>query len=106
MKYYGFPPLIDHKSRVLVLGTMPGKKSLEKQQYYADPRNKFWDIMFSILKKQDVSEYTKKTKILLESGIALWDVLASCQRVNSGDNNITHLKANDFARASFLNTNQ
>lgn len=53
--------------------------------------------MFSILKKQSVSEYSEKVKYLLESGIALWDVLVSCKRLNSSDNNITKPIANDFA---------
>jgi hypoxanthine-DNA glycosylase len=83
-----FSPIIDQRARTLILGTMPGKESLSKGQYYAHPRNQFWRIMSSILKVPETLNYDQKTAILQEHGIALWDVLAHCERKGSLDSAI------------------
>jgi hypoxanthine-DNA glycosylase len=97
MKCLGFPPIIGPTSKVLILGTIPGKKSLEQKQYYADRRNHFWTVVFSVLGKPIPTEYSERIACLLESGLALWDVLASCDRQGSGDRALTNPVANDFS---------
>jgi len=97
----GLPPLIDKNSRFLILGTMPGRTSLEQRQYYADSRNQFWKIMeilFGVNLK--ALSYEKKKKELLERGIALWDALSSCYRTGSLDKDIRKPVLNDLR--SFL----
>ena len=45
----GLSPSIDKDCRALILGSMPGVKSLEEQQYYAHPQNRFWPMMADLL---------------------------------------------------------
>jgi hypoxanthine-DNA glycosylase len=83
-----FSPIIGQRARTLILGTMPGEESLSKGQYYAHPRNQFWRIMSSILNVPETLNYDQKIAILQEHGIALWDVLAHCERKGSLDSAI------------------
>lgn len=86
---YGFPPIVDDQCRVLVLGSMPSVVSLERQQYYGHKQNYFWPMLFSLLEEPYSDDYSKKKDLLLRHHIALWDVLASCEREGSLDSNIT-----------------
>jgi len=84
-----FTALADENSKVLILGSMPGVQSLEKRQYYAHPQNAFWKILFSLFAELPVpTDFESRKKILREKGIALWDVLESCERKGSLDSNI------------------
>lgn len=98
-RIYSFPPITSSGMRVLVLGSMPGEKSLQMQQYYAHPQNAFWKIMGDLVGAGREQEYPQRVEILKESGIGVWDVLASCQRLNSSlDSAITDMQVNDFAK--------
>ena len=72
-----FEPVADQNSRVLILGSMPGKESLRKQQYYGHKQNAFWRLMCALLEKPYDEDYEKRLKMLLEHRIALWDVIQS-----------------------------
>ena len=89
-----FPPVIHENSKILILGSVPGVKSLEMQQYYGHPQNKFWKIMFEILKEEYSSEYQEKIDLLNRNKIALWDVIDSCERHGSLDSAIKNEEAN------------
>lgn len=91
-----FAPIIDERCRVLILGSMPSQISLAKQQYYANPQNQFWKIVFSVLGIPLPDSYKERRLILLEQGIGLWDVLASCIREGSSDSTIREEVVNDF----------
>ncbi len=80
-----FPPIADENARVLIVGSIPGKASLEAGQYYAHPRNQFWPIMTELLLGVSVTDYAAKVRMLLEADIALWDVMKSCYRPGSLD---------------------
>jgi TDG/mug DNA glycosylase family protein len=91
-----FPPIADSNSRILLLGTMPGERSLSLQQYYGHAGNHFWKIMYSLFDQPFTKDYEERKKLLLDNGIALWDVLEYCEGVGSLDSNIINEKANDF----------
>jgi hypoxanthine-DNA glycosylase len=80
-----FPPIISPNARVLILGSMPGIRSLELNQYYGHPRNLFWTFMGGICGAAPDLEYAHRVEILQQSGIALWDVLQHCERSGSLD---------------------
>ena len=94
---HSFAPVSNVEARVLILGSMPGKKSLKQSQYYAHPQNAFWKIMGELTGAHPALPYAERLRILRASGIALWDVLASCVRESSLDSHIRQESANDFA---------
>ena len=94
-----FPPIVDAKARILILGSMPGKASLAAGQYYAHAQNLFWRILGDVTGADSASPYEARARALKARGIALWDVLASCAREGSLDSAIDDatIRPNDFA---------
>ena len=94
-----FDPVASSNARILILGSMPGERSLEAAQYYAHPRNAFWKIMQEVADVDSSAPYEQRLESLKERGIALWDVLHSCHREGSLDAAIKSgsVKINDFA---------
>jgi hypoxanthine-DNA glycosylase len=95
----GFAPVVGQHARVLILGSMPGAASLLAAQYYAHPRNQFWPIMSELVGADPALPYAQRLDRLTAAGIALWDVLARCEREGSLDARIRDdtAIANDFA---------
>ncbi len=94
----GLPPLVGPGTRLLVLGSFPGAASLAGQQYYGHPQNHFWKIL-SVLWALPLLElcYEKRSDQLLDHGLGLWDVYASCERQGSLDAAIRAARLNDLA---------
>ena len=92
-----FPPFVNSQTKILILGTMPGIASLEKQEYYAHKRNHFWKIMYTLLDNLPISEiFEEKIQMLQVNNIGLWDVLENCERKGSLDIHIRNQKENNF----------
>ena len=85
-----FKPSIDNNSKILILGSIPDVKSLEEQQYYAHPQNRFWKVLGSICNELQLYEldYDVKLKTFLKNNIALWDTIKTCKREGSLDSDI------------------
>ena len=83
-----FPPIVDTRARVLVLGTLPGEESLRRIEYYAHPRNLFWPIIFALFGESPASHYADRLGFVASHGIALWDVCEVGEREASADASI------------------
>ncbi len=91
---HSFAPIEPACAKILILGTMPSVKSLEKTQYYGHPQNRFWPILFALWNEELPGEYEKRTAFLREKHIALWDVLQNCDREGSLDSAIRNPQPN------------
>lgn len=97
-----FAPIAGRGPRILILGSMPGQKSLDAGQYYAHKQNAFWRIIGDLLGVDPQAPYRKRVQALKAARISVWDVLHSCKRDGSMDSSIQRESelANDF-RAFF-----
>lgn len=94
-----FLPVAAPDARILILGSMPGQASLTAGRYYAHPRNAFWPIIGELFGFSPDLPYLQRLQLLQAAGIALWDVIAACERSGSLDADIVpdSVRANDFA---------
>jgi hypoxanthine-DNA glycosylase len=99
---HGFPPVVDDRARILILGSFPSAQSLVAGQYYANPRNAFWPITSELFGFDANAPYESRLAALRARRVALWDVLHSCRRAGSADSAIDpkSLVVNDFAELS------
>jgi hypoxanthine-DNA glycosylase len=93
----GFDPVVDAKTRLLILGSLPGDASLRAAQYYGHPRNAFWRLIGGVI-DQDLADlpYEDRLARLRAAGIGLWDVIASAERPGSLDAAIRRPEAADL----------
>lgn len=93
-----FPAVADARTRVLILGSLPGEASLRATQYYAHPQNRFWRLLEPVVGHALAGEpYDRRLDILREAGIGLWDVIASARRIGSLDTAIRDVRPNSLA---------
>ena len=93
-----FPPVISPKTRLLILGSLPGAMSLAAGRYYANPRNQFWRLAGAVIGRDLVPlAYEDRLEALLEAGIGLWDTVAAATRKGSLDQAIRLHEASDLA---------
>lgn len=95
----GLPPVIDNLTEYLILGTMPGERSLLHQEYYNNPRNQFWNIISTLFNNgKNFLSYNEKLDTIRKHKIGLWDVLDTCDRTGSLDSNIKNQTLNNFEK--------
>lgn len=96
MKYehvsHGFAPVFNKDSRILILGTLPSVKSRENKFYYGHPQNRFWKVIAEIFQCPLPITIEEKKNCLLENGVAIWDVIASCDIIGSSDSSIKNVE--------------
>lgn len=98
MRKRSFPPVADPRTRLLVLGSLPGERSLAEGRYYANPRNQFWLLMGGVIERDLVSlDYEARLQTLLDRGVGLWDSVAEATRPGSLDTGIRDHSPNDIA---------
>lgn len=96
MILHPFPPLYDSNSRILILGSFPSVKSREENFFYGHPQNRFWRVTSEVFKQPLPRTIEEKKDFLHSNGIALWDVIASCDIDKSSDGSIRNVIANDI----------
>ena len=98
-RWQGLAPVADARTRALVLGSFPGVRSLQLQQYYAHPQNQFWRLLQALWPQHPQparEDYAGRCEWLLARGLGLWDVYDSCEREGSLDSAIRAAQVNDF----------
>jgi double-stranded uracil-DNA glycosylase len=98
------PPLYDKESKVLILGSFPSVKSREAHFFYHHPQNRFWRVISAVIGEEVPITIEEKREMLLRNGIAVWDVIQSCEIVGSADSSIKNAVPNDLTE--ILNTAQ
>lgn len=93
-----FEPIYNANSNVLILGTFPSVKSREHHFYYGHPQNRFWKVISTLTHTKLSQSIEAKKAMLLAHGIAIWDVIQSCDIVGSSDSSITNVIPMDFSR--------
>lgn len=94
---HSFPPVVDARTRLLVLGSLPGERSLAAQRYYAHPQNQFWRLISPAAGRDLVAlDYPDRLELLLEAHIGLWDVVASANRIGSTDAALRDVEGHDI----------
>jgi hypoxanthine-DNA glycosylase len=97
----GLAPIVSDNTAVLILGSFPSARSIAEQRYYAHPQNHFWRILQALWPANPLpvgaDSYQKRSIWLLERGLGVWDVYASCRREGSLDSSIRDAVANDIA---------
>lgn len=91
-----FQPVFNKDSRILILGTFPSVKSREQHFYYGHPQNRFWKVLAAITGEKVPGEIAEKKRLLLQHGIAIWDVIQSCEIMGSSDSSIRNVVPSDI----------
>ncbi|MHC5229269.1 DNA-deoxyinosine glycosylase [Enterococcus sp. LJL99] len=92
----GLAPIINKKTKILILGSAPSEISLKKQQYYGNNGNQFWKIIFDYFQVPFSTDYEERVQLLLNNQIGLWDIYHSFNRIGSLDRSIKENTINDF----------
>ncbi len=95
---HGFQPVFNERSRVLVLGSFPSALSRKNDFYYGNPNNRFWRMLAACMGQPEPTTIERKRSLLLENGIALWDVIAECDIKGSSDSSIKNVVPVDVQR--------
>ena len=92
-----FAPIYDEHSKILILGSFPSVRSREDNFYYGHPQNRFWKLLAALYGEPIPQASEEKKAFLLRHGIALWDVICSCDIENSSDVSIRNAAVNDLS---------
>ena len=89
----GFDPIVGPNARVLVLGSVPGRRSLQEGRYYAQPGNAFWPIVEQLFADgRALGDFEQRYDLLRENGVALWDVIHLAERPGSSSDSAIQLE--------------
>ncbi len=98
VRHASFAPHIAPDTRLLILGSLPGVRSLAEQQYYAHPTNQFWRLLGAVIDQPLADRpYGDRLVALREAKVGLWDVIRSAERHMSSDSQIREAEAHDLA---------
>jgi hypoxanthine-DNA glycosylase len=95
--HHAFEMVADQRTRLLILGSLPGRKSLSARRYYANPGNQFWRLLTPVVGTDLVPlDYAQRISTLLDAGIGLWDVIGSARRFGSLDSALRDAEVRDL----------
>ncbi len=97
MLKHPFKAIYNKDSKILILGSFPSVKSREQKFFYGHPQNRFWKVMAAVLNEKIPETIEEKKSMMLAHGIALWDVIASCEITGSSDSSIENVVPNDLS---------
>jgi len=98
VRHASFAPHVAPDTRLLLLGSLPGARSLAEQQYYAHPTNQFWRLLGEVIGQPLAAlPYDDRLTVLREAKVGLWDVIRSAERHTSSDSLIREAEAHDLA---------
>jgi len=95
---HNIEPVYDQNSKILILGSFPSVKSRESEFFYSHPQNRFWRVTSAVLECKCPKTVQEKKEFLLSCGIAVWDVIKSCDIEGSSDSSISNVVPNDIGR--------
>lgn len=98
VRHNSFAPHVATDTRLLILGSLPGARSLAERQYYAHPTNQFWRLLGEVLGQPLAARaYIDRLAALREARVGLWDVIRTAERRTSSDSEIREVEAHDLA---------
>ena len=98
VRHASFAPHVAPDTRLLILGSLPGARSLAERQYYAHPTNQFWRLLGEVVERPLATlPYEERLAALREARVGLWDVIRSAERRSSSDSEIREVEAHDLA---------
>mgnify|MGYP005784774261 FL=1 len=97
LEFHNIQPVYDENSKILILGSFPSVKSREKGFFYGHPQNRFWRVVAAVRNEAVPETTAEKKAFLLRNGIAVWDVIKSCDITGSGDSSIKNAVPNDIS---------
>ncbi|KGB55579.1 DNA-deoxyinosine glycosylase [Sphingopyxis sp. SE2] len=98
VRHASFAPHVAPDTRLLILGSLPGARSLAERQYYAHPTNQFWRLLGEVVSRPLAPlAYEDRLAALRRAKIGLWDVIRSAERHASSDSHIREVEAHDLA---------
>ena len=97
MQAHPISPIYNEGSQVLILGSFPSVRSRKEGFFYGHKQNRFWKMLSSVLNASVPETVDEKKKLLTDNGIALWDVIASCEISGSADSSIKNAEPNDIS---------
>ncbi len=97
LEFHNIEPVYDENSKILILGSFPSVKSRETGFFYGHPQNRFWRVVAAVRNEAVPETTAEKKSFLLRNGIAVWDVIKSCDITGSGDSSIKNAVPNDIS---------
>ncbi|HWV59109.1 MAG TPA: DNA-deoxyinosine glycosylase [Sphingopyxis sp.] len=98
VRHASFAPHVAPDTRLLILGSLPGARSLAARQYYAHPTNQFWRLLGEVMGRPLAGMlYEERLAALRDAKVGLWDVIRSAERHTSSDSLIREAEAHDLA---------
>ena len=97
MVEHSIKPVYNENSKILILGSFPSVKSRESQFFYGHRQNRFWKVLANVFETEVPITVEEKRIFLLEHGVAVWDVIQSCDIEGSSDSSIKNVTANDLS---------